>query len=144
MRTYCRIYYILLFLYLLPLLAQAKYMSHSHFSNNKDGVSLIPFRTDSFIPHTYARRFADSEMHRFPRAWELDHGRRLYFGYAQGVGCCAMLAMWKATDDCRYFDYVEQWADTLIDDRGDIFLYDMSTYNLDFINSGKILFVDNN
>ena len=92
------------------------------------------------IYKTYARRFADSEMKRFPEAWQLDHGKRLFFGYAQGVGCCAMLAMWKDTGDRRYFDYVEQWADTLVNENGDIHLYDMSTYNLDFINSGKVLF----
>lgn len=35
----------------------------------------------------YSTWFADSEMARFPEAWQLDHGKRLFFGYAQGVGC---------------------------------------------------------
>ena len=89
---------------------------------------------------SYARRFADSEMARFPQAYQLDHGKRLFFGYAQGVGCCAMLKMWKATGERRYFDYVRQWGDTIINDRGEIHLYDKSTYNIDYINSGKVLF----
>ncbi len=89
---------------------------------------------------TYARRFADSEIRRFPEAWQLDHGKRLFFGYAQGVGCCAMLRMWKTTGDRTYFDYVEQWADSLVDEEGNIHLYDRASYNLDFINSGKVLF----
>ncbi len=89
---------------------------------------------------TYARWFADSERCRFPEAWQLDHGKRLFFGYSQGVGCCAMLQMWKTTGDRSYFDYVERWADSLIDDEGRIHLYDISAYNLDFINSGKVLF----
>lgn len=88
----------------------------------------------------YAKRFADSEMKRFPQAWQLDHGKRLFFGYPQGVGCCAMLKMWKATGERRYFDYVHRWADSLINDRGEIHLYTMETYNLDFINPGKVLF----
>ena len=67
-----------------------------------------------------ARRFADSEMTRFPEAWQLDHGKRLFFGYAQGVGCCAMLEMWKASGDSRYYTYVEEWGDTLIDAKGTI------------------------
>lgn len=87
-----------------------------------------------------AVRFADSEMARFPEAWQLDHGKRLFFGYAQGVGCCAMLDVWKATGDTRYYEYVRQWADTIVNQRGEIWLYDMSAYNLDFINSGKVLF----
>lgn len=89
---------------------------------------------------SYARRFADSEMQRFPQAYQLDHGKRLFFGYAQGVGCCAMLKMWKATGERRYFDYVRQWGDTIINEKGEIHLYDKSTYNIDYINSGKVLF----
>ncbi len=89
---------------------------------------------------TYARRFADSEMKRFPQAWQLDHGKRLYFGYAQGVGCCAMLKMWQHTGDEKYLEYVKQWADTIIDAQGNIHLYQVETYNIDYINSGKVLF----
>ena len=90
--------------------------------------------------NSYARRFADSEMKRFPEAWMLDFGRVPFFGYSQGVGCCAMLQMWHATGERRYFDYVERLADTLIDERGGIHRYDRASYNLDFINSGKYLF----
>ena len=107
---------------------------------NKAGFPAIPFRTDHFAPDTYARWFADSEMRRFPKAYQLDHGKRLFFGYAQGVGCCAMLKMWKQTGEKRYFDYVEAWADSLINEAGQIHLYDVSTYNIDYINSGKVLF----
>ena len=60
--------------------------------------------------------------------------------YAQGVGCCAMLKMWHATEDAKYYDYVAEWADTVVYDDGNIHLYDMSTYNIDYINSGKTLF----
>lgn len=87
-----------------------------------------------------AVRFADSEMTRFPKAYQLDHGKRLFFGYAQGVGCTAMLRLWKSTNDNRYFDYVKEWADSLIDTKGDILLYDKESYNIDYINSGKTLF----
>lgn len=84
--------------------------------------------------------FADSEMKRFPEAWQLDHGKRLYFGYSQGVGCTAMLLAWKETGNRKYLDYVERWADTVINDRGEIHLYKPESYNLDYINPGKILF----
>lgn len=84
--------------------------------------------------------FADSEMKRFPEAWQLDHGKRLYFGYSQGLGCMAMLKVWKKTGDRKYLDYVIQWADTIINDAGEIHLYKVETYNIDYINPGKILF----
>jgi len=84
--------------------------------------------------------FADSEIKRFPEAWQLDHGKRLYFGYSQGLGCQAMLKVWKETGDARYLDYVVQWADTIINETGEIHLYKVETYNIDYINPGKILF----
>ncbi|WP_196940180.1 glycoside hydrolase family 88/105 protein [Sphingobacterium pedocola] len=85
-------------------------------------------------------QFADSEMNRFPEAWQLDHGKRLYFGYAQGLGCLAMLKVWEQTGEQKYVDYVEEWADTIINERGEIHLYKVETYNVDYINPGKILF----
>ncbi|WP_321519418.1 glycoside hydrolase family 88 protein [uncultured Bacteroides sp.] len=107
---------------------------------NNAGFPASPFRTDNFQDDTYARRFADSEMRRFPHAWQLDHGTKPFWGYAQGVGCCAMLKMWKLTGDKRYFKYVKEFADSLINDKGEITLYDKSTYNIDYVNSGKVLF----
>lgn len=96
------------------------------------------------VQFTYAQKtallFAESEMKRFPEAWQIDHGKRLYFGYSQGVGCTAMLKMWKHTGDKKYLDYVVQWADTIINDEGEIHLYKVETYNIDYINSGKVLF----
>lgn len=86
------------------------------------------------------RKFADSEMKRFPEAWQLDHGKRLYFGYSQGLGCLAMLKVAEKTGEAKYFNYVEKWADTLINEKGEIHLYELSAYNVDFVNSGKILF----
>ena len=51
-----------------------------------------------------------------------------------------MLDMWHYTGDRKYYDYVAEWADTLINDKGEIHLYEMADYNLDFINTGKVLF----
>ncbi len=92
------------------------------------------------VERGYAKRFADSEIRRFPEAWMLDYCTAPFFGYSQGVGCSAMLAVWKATGDRFYFDYVEQLADTLVYDNGTIHRYEKEKYNLDFINSGKYLF----
>lgn len=87
-----------------------------------------------------AIQFAQSEIIRFPKAWQLDYGKRPFFGYAQGVGCSAMIQLWKTTGNKQYFDYVKEYADSLISDNGDIKLYDKESYNIDYVNSGKILF----
>jgi len=100
----------------------------------------ILFGIHSAEPQTTAIQFADSEISRFPEAWQLDHGKRLYFGYSQGLGCQAMLKVWKQTGNRKYLDYVIQWADTIINEKGEIHLYKVENYNIDYINPGKVLF----
>lgn len=90
--------------------------------------------------YSTAIQFANSEMKRFPKAWQLDHGKRPFFGYAQGVGASAILQVWKFTNDDTYYKYVENWVDSLINNQGEIYLYEKDTYNLDFVESGKVLF----
>ena len=71
-----------------------------------------------------ARRFAASERARFPEAWMIDFCSAPFFGYSQGVGCCAMLEIWHTTGDEDYFNYVEQLADTLVNEAGEIPRYE--------------------
>lgn len=85
-------------------------------------------------------RFADSEMKRFPEAWQLDHGSRYVWSYAQGVGCCAMLKVWKFTGNDKYYDYVYRWADHMVQPDGSVLTFKARNHNIDFINAGKILF----
>ncbi len=94
----------------------------------------------SALAQKTAIRFADSEIKRFPQAWQLDHGKRLYFGYSQGLGCLAMLKVWKETGDKKYLNYVVKWADSLINEKGEIHQYKVEKYNIDYINPGKVLF----
>ncbi len=85
-------------------------------------------------------RFADSEMKRFPEAWQLDYGTRYVWSYPQGLGCCALLKIWHDTGDNKYYDYVFRWADHMVQPDGSILHYKTTDYNIDFINAGKILF----
>ncbi|SHE44500.1 glycoside hydrolase family 88/105 protein [Dysgonomonas macrotermitis] len=100
----------------------------------------LVFAVQGLLAQKTAIEFANSEMKRFPEAWQLDHGKRLYFGYSQGVGCQAMLDVWKKTGDRKYLDYVIAWADTVINNEGEIHLYKVETYNLDYIRPGTVLF----
>lgn len=88
----------------------------------------------------YSVWMADSEMARFPKAHQLDYGVRHVWGYTQGLGTLAILKVWSATGDKRYFDYVYQWADTMINANGDILNYKAEEYNIDYVNASKILF----
>lgn len=88
----------------------------------------------------WSQKMADSEMKRFPELWQYDYGKRLYFGYTQGLGGLSFEKMYNATGDEKYWDYVYNWADTIIGKDGSIHLYKRTDYNLDFINAGKTLF----
>jgi len=85
-------------------------------------------------------KMADSEMQRFPRLYQYDHGKRLFFGYTQGLGGMAFMKLWQVTGEKKYYDYVYQWGDSIIAADGSIYLYKRADYNLDYINSGKVLF----
>jgi len=81
----------------------------------------------------WSDRVAQSMIKRSPelyRSW----------GYMQGLLLTSFEELWKNTGDERYLNYSFEYADDLIDDNGVIKDYDMSTYNLDNIKAGKILF----
>jgi unsaturated rhamnogalacturonyl hydrolase len=90
----------------------------------------------------YYQRMADSEMKRSPEAWMLDFSTRPNFGYVQGLGCLAILKVWEQTGERKYYDYVHQYMNFMVNDAGEIHAYDYRTepYNLDMLNAGKVLF----
>ncbi len=90
-------------------------------------------------PKQMAIQFAEDELKRFPELWQYDWGKKPFFGYTQGVGGNAYLYMYAQTGNKRYFDYAEQWCDTLIEDDGTIKLRAMETYNLDLIRGGLVV-----
>jgi unsaturated rhamnogalacturonyl hydrolase len=83
---------------------------------------------------------ADSEIKRNPSAWQLDFVSEPKWGYVNGLVCDAMLSVWKGSGDHKYFDYVLTYADTLIDENGNIKGYNKEDFNIDKVNSGKMLF----
>ena len=90
-------------------------------------------------PREMAITFAEDELKRFPELWQYDYGRRPFFGYTQGVGGSAYFYLWQETGDKRYFDYAEQWCDTLIAGDGTIQLRSRESYNLDLIRGGLVV-----
>jgi unsaturated rhamnogalacturonyl hydrolase len=83
---------------------------------------------------SWAARVGDSILERYPdgygQKWTYDNGLVL-----QGV-----LAAHRATGDRRYFDYVKRTIDRWVAPDGAIEGYKTETYNLDDINTGKVLF----
>jgi unsaturated rhamnogalacturonyl hydrolase len=88
----------------------------------------------------FAVRMADSEMKQFPEPWTVDFNPKPVWSYTQGLIAQAMLQVWEVTKNDKYYQYAKLYADQLIDADGNISGYKTDEYNLDRLNSGKILF----
>jgi unsaturated rhamnogalacturonyl hydrolase len=89
---------------------------------------------------TWSIKMADSEMER--RGNSLMYGGsdpKAKWEYTTGLFLQSLLDLGKVTGDSKYFEYVKNVIDSFIDENGNIKTYKMTDYNLDMINSGKVL-----
>lgn len=85
-------------------------------------------------------RMIESEMKRSPQGWMLNFSKDLSWDYCHGLVCSAMLETGSYYGIANYYNYVKQYADTMIFDGGQIIGYRQEDYLLSGLNSGKILF----
>lgn len=88
----------------------------------------------------YAIKMADSEMARCPESWQLDFQTSLKWDYCHGLELQSFLDLYDFTKDEKYFDYALAYADTMIHADGSITAYKVGEYNIDRVNTGKMLF----
>jgi len=88
----------------------------------------------------YYEQMADSDMKRNPKAWMIDFSKAPKWNYCHGLVMQSILQTWKATGNQKYYDYVYEYADTMINNEGGIKTYKLEEYNIDRVNTGKILF----
>lgn len=100
------------------------------------GLCVLSLHAQSY----YFVRMADSEMKRSPEAWMLDFSRQPKWNYCHGLVLQSILQVWEKTGETKYYDYAYRFADDMINDQGVIKGYKMRDYNIDRVNSGKILF----
>jgi unsaturated rhamnogalacturonyl hydrolase len=60
--------------------------------------------------------------------------------YEYGLVLRALEQVWLATGQQKYYDYIKENVDRLVEPEGNIRTYRLDEYNLDQINAGKILF----
>ena len=85
-------------------------------------------------------RMADSEMKRNPQSWMVDFSKDLKWNYCHGLELEAIYDVYKKTGDKKYYNYALSYADTVINPDGTIKSYKLEEYNIDRLNSGKMLF----
>lgn len=83
---------------------------------------------------------AESEMQRNPQAYTLDWRDKPRWDYTHGLELMAFARLYKKTAEPRYFNYIREYVDSLINDDGSIKTYQQSKYNIDMLNAGKLLF----
>lgn len=97
--------------------------------------------TEKVVPEDlkWSERMMLSEIHRFPEATKLDFSTKPRWTYTPGLVLSACSRVYEATQDKRYYDYIYDYADTLIDSTGTIDTYSLEKQNLDMIKSGDVL-----
>ena len=90
---------------------------------------------------SWSVRMAETLMKEYNKLWQIEDRKRPEWTYTHGLVAMAFLKLWEQTNDSRYYNYAKEYADDLIDANGVIKGYKMDEYNIDNINSGKILFI---
>ncbi|MDW3209309.1 MAG: glycoside hydrolase family 88 protein [Reichenbachiella sp.] len=85
-------------------------------------------------------QMASSELIRHPDPRLLDFRDTPKWEYSNGLVCSAMMRTYEATGKEKFLNYVKFYADSLVREDGSIKTYKKSDFNIDRINSGKILF----
>ena len=85
-------------------------------------------------------QMADSEMKRNPEAWMIDFSKAPKWNYCHGLMMGAILQVYDKTGDQKYYDYVYDYADTMVHADGSIETYKPTEYNIDRVNTGRILY----
>lgn len=97
-------------------------------------ISIVEAQRKLFV------QMADSEMKRNTEPWMLDFSKEPKWNYCHGLELQAILQVWQQTGGAAYYDYAYKFADMMIEADGQIKTYKPHEYNIDRINSGKILF----
>ena len=67
-------------------------------------------------------------------------GKKPHWNYIDGCMITSLLQMNQITGDDKYFEFAERFIDYYVSDDGSILGYDVTKYNLDDLNEGRVLF----
>ena len=77
-------------------------------------------------------RFADSEMNRRPNTYS-------DWDYVTGTELKGFEMVWRHTGDKKYFDYIKNTVDKVVDENGMITGYDAAENNIDEVAEGRMI-----
>ena len=118
------------------------FMGYFVFANKNAGTKKTVSKDQVVISDTlkWSERMALSIMKRNPIAWQIDKVEKLKLDYKQSFALIPFENLYKKTKKSAYEDYIKGYADAYIDSSGSISHYELQEYNIDLLNSGKLLF----
>jgi len=91
----------------------------------------------------WSERMVDSMIQRSPLAWEMRPQKNLeqpQWSYTYGLALLATQRVHQRSGNPAHLEYITTWVDSLIDENGRIRHYEMTDFNIDSVNAGKLLF----
>ncbi|MEG1586594.1 MAG: glycoside hydrolase family 88 protein, partial [Bacteroidales bacterium] len=80
-------------------------------------------------------RMVESEIIRMPESWMLDFSKALKWNYCHGLELQAFLDVADMYPEHQEFvDYAISYADTIINEEGNILTYKQERFNIDHVN----------
>ncbi len=98
----------------------------------------LPIHLDSTLP--WSQRMAETVLVKYPDLWSIEEGTEPKWTYTYGLVGLSCVKLYEETGNKKYYNYTKKYLDALIDQNGIIKTYKKSDYNIDKINSGKLLF----
>src|SRR5688572_6062421 len=86
-----------------------------------------------------SHKVAETAMMLWPDSFALGNDKVAKWRYDQGVILKGIEAIWNATGDGRWFNYIRKSMDFYVQEDGTIKGYKPDEYNIDHINNGKLL-----
>ena len=87
----------------------------------------------------WSERMALSQMYRDGDSLSYNEATKSKWIYDKGTYLKGIEAVWKKTGDPIYFDYIKSTIGSFITSDGNIKSYNLDEYNIDMVNSGKLL-----
>ena len=87
----------------------------------------------------WSERISETAMKLWPDSFILAGDKAAKWRYDQGVILKGIRAVWAATGDGKWFNYIQKSMDFYVQPDGSIKGYRPDEYNIDHINNGKLL-----
>lgn len=85
-------------------------------------------------------QMGESIIKEYPDLWSIENRDTPRWTYTYGLVSQAYLDLYNYTHNQKYYNYAKSYIDALVDENGTIKTYKKSDFNIDKINSGKLLF----